>query len=759
MNDEIHLKNYLRIILKRKYTVVTVIIVALVIALMGILNYTPVYTASTKLLIEKNEGPPLMMNYGYGGVYDPEFVATQSQIIKSERVSRKVVQALDLENTYAAYFRKHPDVTTNPLAWFKELYGTILKTAGIEKVAPDDPLAWIKKLYGKILKTAGIGKIASDDQNREANPNGDPIVDTGTISEKYSKMISNGLFIEPLEESDIISISYSSTSPQFSKNIVNSVANAYVEETFEMKMAASRQAIAWMTEKAEKERSKLETSEKALQNYMRDKDMVTIEDRIAITPERLTEISTQLTKAEVKRKELQALNEKVNQVVSKNLEDAETINVIASDATLQAIHSQMMETDQKITELSKKYGPKHPVIKRARADAARLEVKRKKEIKRIILSINNEFELARSSENNLRELLEKTKLEAAELNEKNIEHGILKREIETNRNLYDALLTRIKEQSITDQAQTVNIWIVEEAKSPKFPSNQRNKQKMILGLLIGLFGGIGLAFFLEYLDQTVKSPDDIEKRFGLSVLGVVPLLKSGKLSLEKMSIDEPSFPFSESYRTIRTAILLSTPETAPKNLLITSASPKEGKTVTAINLAITLAAQSSTRVLLVDADLRRPRIHSVFDLNGEFGLSTFLTGASEQVILRGTPVANLSVIPAGPIPPNPSELLGAPRMTKFIDSLREKFDFIVMDSPPLLSVTDALLLSKIADGTIVVIRSGKLSYEIVRRGVKSLKEVNSRIIGSVLNAVDVKKKGYYDYGYKYYKDYYYKASY
>ncbi len=732
MNEnEIHLKNYLRVILKRKYTVMTFFIVIFVIALMGSLSYTPVYTASTKLLIEKNDANPLMMNYRYGASYDPEFVATQSQIIKSEPVSKKVAEALDLENSYASFFK---DVQENP-----------------SRI--NNPLVWFKDLYGIIMKTAGIGKVSPGDQDGEADPDGKSGIKTRPGSEVYSEMISSGVFIEPVEESDIVAIGYTSTNPEFSKRVVNAVAKAYIEETLEMKMAASRHTIAWMTEKAEKERTRLENTEKALQNYMRNENIVAVEDRIAIIPERLTEISTQLTKAEVKRKELQSLNNMVSRV-SQNLEGAETINVIASDATLRSIRSQLMEIDQKITELSKKYGPKHPVIKRALADANKLEEKRKKEILRIIQSIKNEFELARSSEENLRELFEKTKLEAARLNEKNIQYGMLKREIETNRYLYDALIKKIKEQSITDQAQTVNIWIVEEAKTPEHPSNQRNKQRMILGILLGLFGGIGVAFFLEYLDQTVKSPDEVEKRFGISVLGMVPLLKSRKKRPEKVVIDDPSSAFSESYKTIRTAILLSSAKTAPKTLLITSASPEEGKTVTAINLAITLAAQSSTKVLIIDADLRRPRLDSIFDLDGSYGLSTFLSGVSDQEIIQETPIPNMSVILAGPIPPNPSELLGSNLMNELFDDLEKKFDFIVIDSPPLLSVSDGIILSTDVDGTIMVIKAGKTTYEIVKRGLKTLNDIESRVIGSVLNAVDIKKSDYYNYGYhQYYHSY------
>ncbi|RTZ99476.1 MAG: hypothetical protein DSY90_01185 [Deltaproteobacteria bacterium] len=728
MNDnEIHLKNYLRVIKKRKYAVVTVFIVIFVIALLGSLNYTPVYTATAKVLIKKSEESPLLPGYRYGVSYDPEFLATQSQIIKSEPVADKVVQALDLENTYDSFFPN--DRQTSPQS--------------------RNPLAWFKNIYGVILKAIGAGKISVDDAGGDAHSEGTMPNRKKSTRDSYIRMISRGIVIEPLEESDIVTIAYTSTNPEFSKRIVNAVTTAYIEQTLEMKMAASRHAVSWMTEKAEKERARLDIKEKALLDYMHRENIITIGDRIAITPERLDEIATRLTKAEIERKELQALNDRISRIPP-GLKDAETIGVIASDATLQSIRLQLIETDQKITELSKKFGPKHPVIKRALADASELKKKRKREIKRIIKSIRNKYELARASEKNLRKLFEKTKREMARLNEKNIRYGILKREIETSRFLHDALMKKIKELSITDQAQTVNIWIVENAKTPRYPSNRHNRQRMTLGILLGLLGGIGLAFFLEYLDQTVRSPDDIETRFKMAVLGMVPLLKSKKKRPESAVIDDPSSPFSESYKTIRTGILLSSAQAAPAVLLITSASPEEGKTITAVNLAVTLAAQTSTRVLLIDADLRKPRIDSIFDIDNSSGLSTFLAGVSDPETICNGPVENLFIMPAGPIPPNPSELLGAGVMRSLIDSMRKKFDFIVLDSPPILSVTDALLLSKIADGTILVIKSGKSTHEIVRQGMKSLTGVDARVLGTVLNAVDIKKSTYYNYGYHQY---------
>jgi len=725
--NEIHLKNYLRIIAKRKYTVATVFIVVFVIALLGSLNYTPLYTASAKVLIEKNENNPLLTNYRYGASYDPEFLATQTQIIKSEPVAAKVVEILDIKNTYASYFDHPPKPVLPPVEWIKNLYATLLNAIGVGKIPVQSP-----------RDNASSGnKPSMPPQAAKAVPSG---------AGKYADKISHGITIEPLEDSDIVTISYTATNPIFARRVVNAVTKAYIEQTFEMKMAATQHAIAWMTEKSEKEMTRLNQKEQALQDYMRHEKFVTIADRIAIIPEKLTEISTRLTKAEIERKELQALNDKIRKLPS-SLAGADAIRAISSDATLQSIRSQLIEADQNITELSKKFGPKHPVIKRARADVAQLKKRRRKETKRIIQSIKNEFDLARAKERNLRALFDKAKREAARLNEKNVRFGALKRDIETNRLLYDALIKKIKELSITDQAQTVKIWVVEHAKTPAYPSNRRTRQqRIILGTLLGLLGGIGLAFFLEYLDQTVRNPDDIERRFGVAVLGMVPLLKSRKTRPERVVIEEPASAFSESYKAIRTGILLSSAEKSPKSLLITSANPEEGKTITAVNLAVTLAAQADTRVLIIDADLRKPRLHTIFDIDGSIGLSTYLAGVSNQDAIFDGPVPNLFIMPAGPIPPNPSELIGTGRMRNFIASMRDKFDFIVLDSPPMLSVTDALLLSRIADGTIVVIKSGKSTYEIVKRGLKSLADIETRITGTVLNAVDVKKNTYYKYG-------------
>jgi len=691
---EIHLRDYLRVVYKRRYTVYTFFAIVFIIVIIGTLSSTPIYQASTKVLIEKVEPINLSMMYPYFNMYEPEFYETQYQLIKSTPVAQKVVKMLSLENTYESFFKD-------------------------QKIVPGG-----QKSKADIL----------------------------------ADIVRGGIIVSPVKDTRIVNISYVSTKPEFAALIANSVAKAYIEQNLEMRMTSSRYSIEWMTKKAEEEKDKVQRSERALQDYIRANNIVTIQDKVALTPDKLNEINSQLIRSETKRKEMESLYNQVKNISVNNLRNAETIPAIASEQTIQSLRSQILKAEQNTEELSKKYGRKHPALLKAEDELKGLQQKRDQEIKRVITSIKNEYELAKSNETNLSRMLSSTKSEALSLNEKFIEYGVLSRDVETNRQLYDALIKRIKEQSVTEEIKTVNVWVVEKAEKPGSPVKPRKALNILLGLLIGLGGGIGLAFFIEYLDNTIKSPEEVEAKLGVPVLGVVPLMESGEENIEEIIQREPQSVFAESYKTIRTAVLLSSADKPPKNILITSMGPEEGKTVTSVNLAMTIA-RSGYSVLLVDGDLRKPRIHTVFGLNNLSGLSTYLVGTSTDIeTIFKKPVMNLSILPSGPIPPNPSELLGSKRMLQLLRILDEKFDIIIWDSPPLMSVTDSVILSKILDGTIIVTKAGKTTYEIASRGLKYLSgrresDVEFRILGIVINFFNLKKSDHYYYQYYQYSPY------
>lgn len=720
---EIHLRDYLNIVRKRKFIVFSIFIITFTIVLISTLTATPIYEASTRILIEKSESSPLMPNYGYVQ-YDPEFLQTQSQIITSYPVAKKVVTLLNLEETYDSYAAgmDESDFSLNAVVgWIKGLYAVVSKITNNVSAKPVKTLQEIEE--GEVSRADSI-----------------------------AGMISSGVIVEPVAETKIVKVSFISANPELAGIIANATVSAYMDQLLEMKMQASNYNLRWMRIKAEEEAEKLNKSEKALNEYMKAKNIATIENRVTIIPQKLAELSISLTRAETRQKELATLYKKIRSSFDK-ANEVETIPVISNDPALKSIRDQILKVEQNIMEQSKKYGPKHPVMVRVNSELKILQTKHGQEIQRIIKTIKNEYELAISNAQDLRESLDKTKKEAVSLNEKFIQYGILKREIETNQSLYDSLIQRIKEQSVTEQVQNINVWVVEKAQTPGFPSKPNKKRNILLGIIMGLFGGVGLAFFLEYLDNTVKTPDDIEERYNIPVLTTISKSKNKNKTLYKIVLDEPSSALAESFKSLRTSIMLSSSDSPPKTILVTSMAPKDGKTTIASNLAIAIAGSESS-VLLIDCDLRRPMLHEIFGLKNTRGLSTFIAGASDMNnIIQDVPVKNLSVITSGPTPPNPSELLISKRLKELIHALKDKFDFVIIDTPPVMSISDTLIVSKIVDAGLIVTRFGKTTYEMMNHGLKSMADIESKIIGTVINAVDEKKSGYHYY-YHYNKEYY-----
>ena len=720
---EIHLRDYLKIVLKRRYTVYTFFGIVFALTIIVTFSVTPLYVASTKVLIEKNEPANLgAMNY-YGYSYDPEFSETQYQLIRSFSVAQRVVRMLPMnrqrEEGIASSGKSH-NIFSGTYRWFSDLFSTILHLGGTSPrpVPAPQPVMSEREMSLKAYQLA--------------------------------KAISGSIVVTPVKNSKLVTISYMSPDPDLAADVVNTVAKAYIDEVLEIRMSSSQYAMKWLTEKAEEERARLKKSEMALQEYMKDKDIATLENKLTMVPEKVSEVATKLAVASTRRKELEALYSKIKDYAS-SPERAETIPVIAADPTVQSLRFQIVKAEQNVLELSNKYGQKHPAMVSAREDLNGLKERMKEQIRRAIDSIRNEYEISKASEDNLKQLAEQTKAETLRVSEKFIQYGVLKREAETSKELFDAIVKRIKEQGVTQDIQTVNVWVVEKAEVPKSPAKPNKTRNILLGIIVGLFGGIGLAMFIEYLDNTVKSPDEIEDRFGIPVLGLIELLKSEGGPIEDVVLKNPRALLAENYRVIRTNIVLSSPDSHPKNILVTSISAQEGKTATSVNLALVLA-QSEHAVLLIDADLRRPRIHQIFGADNSTGLSTYLAGASDLRIIPAGPSGNLQIIPSGPVPPNPSELISSNRMKELLALLHEKFDFIIWDSPPLFMVAESLVLSKLLDGTVLVAKAGSTTYEDLNRGIKSIRDIESRILGVVINGIEHKETGrYYN---RYYGHYY-----
>lgn len=707
-SEEIHLRDYLKVIQKHRTLIIIFTLVTFAVVVLGTFSLTPQYLGSTKVMIEKASSENLTNRYTYN-YSDPEFFETQVQLIKSHAVAKRVVELLSLESTYDNYMGKSNKPSS--LQIFEN---------------------WVSHLKGIILDT--FNPAADDGAVTVPRP-------SRSRADQLADAITAGVNVSPIKESRIVSIQFSSPNPEFAALVANTVTKAYVETTLDMKMEATRRTLAWMTDKAEQERLKLDKKERKIQSYMRANDLVTLENRIAVIPQKLSEINTQLLRSRNQREKLEALYRKVK-LVDDDPAAAESILGMTKGNTLQVLRDQILKAEQKIRELSTKFGSKHPKMIKAKGDLDILEKKKAGEIVRLIAEIKNEFELAVSDENNLQKQLDNTKVEAQNLNEKFIQYNVYKRELETNQQLYDSLLSKMKEQSMTAENQPINLWIVESAGIPLKPFKPRTKVNLLLGIVVGLFGGIGLAFFVEYLDQSIKYPDETEQALGVPVLGMVPLLKRKDGNIDTVMTDQPRSTIAENFRALRTSVMLSSAAKTPRTILVTSAGAGAGKSTTSVNLAMAIA-QSGKKVLLIDADLRKPRLHKIFGIDPEDGLSSYLAGWTKSAVLLRTTVENLSLLPAGSIPPNPSELLLSEMMGNLIESSMDQVDFIVCDSPPLQSVVDARILSQSFDGTILVAKGKQTTYDMARRALKQLQDVNAPVLGVVINALELKKNDYY----------------
>jgi polysaccharide biosynthesis transport protein len=547
---------------------------------------------------------------------------------------------------------------------------------------------------------------------------------------------------------------------------VNTHLQSYIEQNFRSKYDATTQASNWLSAELEELRIKVEKSEDARIAYERQNQIWQIDEKQDITTAKLADLSKVVTEAQT----MMAEKEAVYRMAASGNVDA--LPAARDNAVIQDLLKRKTELDENYADATHQYGPNYPKVQRLVSQQKEIQEDLEKARKTVIESVQQEFGTARQRVELLQEALDKQKAEANDLAEKLVQYHILQHDAESNKALYDGLLQKLKEAGITAGLRSSNIRIVDPALAPTSPSRPQKARNIMLAILVGLVGGVGLALFREYLDNTVKSPDDIEALTGLPSLAVVPSLPGlnghhSRLSrfsreshpqvtagprVELLSYVQPKSQISEAFRALRTSLLLSQAEHPPQVILVTSALPREGKTTAAVNLAVTLA-QLGDRTLLMDSDLRKPGIRRALNLTmgKEGGLSSYLAGVStlDEVIIAHPTITNLDALTTGPVPPSPADLLSSHRMREAITELRRRYKFIVIDSPPIMAATDAVILSSLTDGVLLVVRSGETPKEAFTRTRDLLAAVKSRLLGVVLNAVDSSAPDYY-YSYRYY---------
>ena len=569
-------------------------------------------------------------------------------------------------------------------------------------------------------------------------------------------------------------IRYTHSDPRLAAQIVNTLINTYIEENFKTKFESTMQTSEWLSKQLADLQLKVETSQEKLVRYQKEHGILGIDEKQNIVTSKLDELNKELTAAQADRIQKESTYKLVETGNSESFAKAEP------NSFINQLRAQESDLRIKYAEATTRFGSSYPKVIELGNQLRQIEASLQAENKRIVSRVQNDYLSALQREKLLGNAFDVQKQEANHLNESAIDYNLLKRDAESNRQLYEGLLQRLKEAGVSAGLKSSNIRVVDLARVPTSPSAPNIPRNIILGLSLGLLGGIGLAFVLEGLDNTVTTPEEAQVVSALPSLGVIPLRArlssnavkngNGRFSLtsrsselpdrlELITFSHPRSELAESYRALRTSILLSSLGFPPKVILVTSPLPQEGKTTTSINLAIALA-QRGERVLLADADLRRPGIHKALRLPNISGLSTLITGGegSEDPIVS-TQVPNLFVLTAGPHPPQPAELLSSALMKSHLARWRQEFDHIIIDTPPALSVTDAVLLSVEADSVVLVLRSGRTTKAALRRVRDLLSHVNARVTGIVVNAFDLHSgtSAYNNYDSKYYSRYYEEA--
>jgi len=705
---EPHLYDYLLILRKHQWLILSFMLAVVTITAIGTFRTQPVYVATSRIEIDRENSNilPFQGTDSYDYMMDLDnYTETQSKILTSETLALQTLRSSALAG--------QTDFASDPGA------SEALNTGSLANMKPPPEL-------GAFLSALKVKRV----------PN-----------------------------SRLMDISFESTNPLVAAQTVNSHIKNFIEQNFQSRYEATTRASTWLTDQLNELRIRVEKSEDARITYERQNQIWAIDgDKQNVTTQRLADLNKELTEAQNERMRKQSLFEYAK------AGEIDSVPQIRDNLMVQDLFRKRTEIYSQYNDALNQYGPNFPKVQRLQSQLKELDAAADKEKKSVLARLESEYRETRQREQMLTQALDQQKGQVNQMSERMVQYSILKREAEANKALYDGLLTKLKEAGISAGLRSSNIRVVDPAMVPTYPARPAKTRNIILSLLVGLAGGVGLALLRDYMDNTVKSPDDIETLAHLPSLAVVPAFsqangneKAGKLlkgvsanghdkRIELVAQHLPKSQMSEAFRALRTALLLSQADHPPQVILVTSALPREGKTTAAANLAVTLA-QLGDRTLLVDADLRKPGVGRMLNLgSGKYaGLSSYLAGVSslELVTIQHPTIPNLSAIPTGPLPPNPADLLSSHKLADAIAELRTKFKFIVFDSPPIMAATDAVILSVLTDGVLLVVRSGETPKEAFVRTRDLLLSVKCRLLGVVLNAVDSNAPDYY-YSYRYY---------
>jgi len=716
--EQHHLMDYARILYKRRWIALPVFLIFFVVGAVNALRQVPVYQGRTQVLIESDQPKVARLDQVFqsgNGFFDDDFLQTQFRILQSRSLAKKTIDAMKLWDV--PKLGKGPDpkasISFTGLAW-SAVRGTIglVKAPFSHEPAPE---AVVEKADNETAKQ----------------------------SARIDEFLG-GLTILPVRNSRLVEVRYASTDPIFAATAANALAKAYIEQNMEFKFSASKDAVDWLDQRLTEQKHALEVSEAALQAYKEKNGAVSVADNASnIVVQRLSDLNTALTKAKTERINKEAFYNQLKAAQTSGGLDAFP-TVLANDY-VQKLRTDLADLQRQEAQLGERYGPRAEQMIKVRSAIESANAKLQVEQSKIVESVKNEYLAARAEESSLQSALETQKSEALSQNRKGIEYGVLQREVESNRQIYDSLMQRTKETGITSENRASNVRVVDTAEVPRTPISPNVQRDVTVSFGVSLIFALGIAFFFEQLDNRIRTPQELKAQLALPFLGMVPAVGRNKDASPNPLMSSTPIPanFSEAFKTIRTNVLFSSAEEGLRSIVVTSAGPGEGKSIVAANLAIALA-QAGQRVLLVDADMRRPRVHEIFGNNQEPGLSNLLTGnAKSGETIRKSIVPGLWLMASGHIPPNPAELLGSRRYLDLMSSLDAHFDWVVLDTPPVLVVADSSIVANNSSGVVFVVASDKTNRHAAREAVEQLEGSNAHIVGTILNRVDLVKHPYY----------------
>jgi succinoglycan biosynthesis transport protein ExoP len=722
-NDDIHILDRLAVIYRYRRIAVTVFVLASAAMMIQGYSNIQVYLAKAQILIEDERSTAVPGITSTDNTYyeDPEpYYKTQYWILTGRDLSRRVIKKLSLENV-------------------PEYNGTAVAPTGVPF------LTNLKKRASDLLRRTPVAE-------REA-----PKIDETPDESALVSAFINQVTVIPVTGSRLVDITFTALDPKFAALAVNTLVDEYVDQNLAVKLQGTQNMIVWLEQEVTKQQAKVQESERDLADYRDRQNALSLDDKQNIVLSRLNKLNDDVMNTKTKKAQKEVLYNQIRGIGSG--QSPESIPAVSQSNQVQTAKARAIEAQRTRAALAERYGEKHPDLVKATGDLQEAQRQYEVEVSRAVQQIKNDYDTAVLEEQTMTRALDAAKADAQDLSKKSVNYNVMEREANSNRQVYESLLQRANELRVSSNSRSNNVRVIDHAEIPKAPLAPTGRRTWLLALGVGFVLAVGVAYGLDYMNDTIKTPEDVTRRLKLPFLGLVPSVRGDKHPM--LASSHVPHDFGESFRALRTSLISKYPGEGTKLILVTSAQPLEGKTTTAANIAMALAYGGS-RVLLVDADMRRPGLHRPLRLTNERGLSQVLTGqARVRDVIQRTVDPNLLAITAGKTPPNPSELLASERMKTLLTNLSHgPFDWIIIDTPPVLAVTDAVILAPAVSGVTIVIGAEMTRRRLAERAIETIMQTRPRYAAVVLNKVDFARNKYYYsryYGHQY-KNYYAEAA-